>query len=157
MDPQTQAELDARIAEMENAARVPVMRECIQHGQVTTWQHCVRVARAAVSLGKALHLHVSQRELVRAALLHDYFLYDWHEPGHTKHATMHPVFALQNAREDFELTPLEENAIAAHMSARQQHVLLNARRFRTKGLGRMARRIDAMIQSQIDSRNEENE
>ena len=115
MDPQTQAELDAQVAEMENAARVPVMRECIQHGQVTTWQHCVRVARAAVSLGEALHLHVSQRELVRAALLHDYFLYDWHEPGHTKHATMHPVFALQNAREDFELTPLEENAIAAHM------------------------------------------
>ena len=115
MDAQKQAELDAQIAEMENAARVPVMRECIQHGQVTTWQHCVRVARAAVLLGEALHLRVSQKELVRAALLHDYFLYDWHEPDHTKHATMHPVFALKNAREDFELTPLEENAIAAHM------------------------------------------
>ena len=115
MSPQTRTALDAQIAEMENAARVPVMRECIQHGQVTTWQHCVRVARAAVSLGEALHLRVSQKELVRAALLHDYFLYDWHEPGHTKHATMHPVFALRNAREDFDLTPLEENAIAAHM------------------------------------------
>lgn len=115
MSPQTQTALDAQIAEMENAARVPVMRECIQHGQVTTWQHCVRVARAAVSLGEALHLRVSQKELVRAALLHDYFLYDWHEPGHTKHATMHPVFALRNAQEDFDLTPLEENAIAAHM------------------------------------------
>lgn len=115
MSPQTRTALDAQIAEMENAARVPVMRECIQHGQVTTWQHCVRVARAAVSLGEALHLRVSQKELVRAALLHDYFLYDWHEPGHTKHATMHPVFALRNAQEDFDLTPLEENAIAAHM------------------------------------------
>ncbi len=115
MSPQTQTALDAQIAEMENAARVPVMRECIQHGQVTTWQHCVRVARAAVSLGEALHLRVSQKELVRAALLHDYFLYDWHEPDHAKHATMHPVFALRNAREDFDLTPLEENAIAAHM------------------------------------------
>ena len=115
MSPQTQTALDAQIAEMENAARAPVMRECIQHGQVTTWQHCVRVARAAVSLGEALHLRVSQKELVRAALLHDYFLYDWHEPGHTKHATMHPVFALRNAQEDFDLTPLEENAIAAHM------------------------------------------
>lgn len=115
MSPQTRTALDAQVAEMENAARVPVMRECIQHGQVTTWQHCVRVARAAVSLGEALHLRVSQKELVRAALLHDYFLYDWHEPGHTKHATMHPVFALRNAQEDFDLTPLEENAIAAHM------------------------------------------
>ncbi len=115
MSPQTRTALDAQIAEMENAARAPVMRECIQHGQVTTWQHCVRVARAAVSLGEALHLRVSQKELVRAALLHDYFLYDWHEPGHTKHATMHPVFALRNAQEDFDLTPLEKNAIAAHM------------------------------------------
>lgn len=28
---------------------------------------------------------------------------------------MHPVFALEKAREDFSLSPLEENAIAAHM------------------------------------------
>ena len=46
--------------------------------------------------------------------------------------------------------------LSAHMSARQQHVLLNARRFRTEGLGRMARRIDAAVQSQIKSHNEEN-
>ncbi|WP_321971886.1 HD domain-containing protein [Paratractidigestivibacter sp.] len=115
MTPEVQNAFEEQVAELENAARVPVMRECIQHGQVTTWAHCVRVARAAVSIAEALHLRVSQRELVRAALLHDYFLYDWHEPNHTKHATMHPVFALENARVDFDLTPLEENAIAAHM------------------------------------------
>lgn len=115
MNPQAQADLEAQIAELKDAARVPTMRACIQHGQVTTWEHCVRVARCAVGLAGALRLRVSQRELVRAALLHDYFLYDWHEPDHTRHATMHPVFALENAREDFDLTPLEENAIAAHM------------------------------------------
>ena len=53
--------------------------------------------------------------MVRAALLHDYFLYDWHEPGHTAHATMHPVLALRNALQDFELSDVEKNAIAAHM------------------------------------------
>ncbi len=115
MSPNVAAELEAQIAELEGAARVPRMRESIQHGRVTTWEHCVRVARTSVGIAEALRLRVSRRELVRAALLHDYFLYDWHEPDHTKHATMHPVFALNNAREDFALTPLEENAIAAHM------------------------------------------
>ena len=66
-------------------------------------------------MARALRLRVSERELVRAALLHDYFLYDWHEPGHVGHATQHPVFALRNAREDFDLSPLEENVIASHM------------------------------------------
>lgn len=112
---ETARRVDALVASMAEAARVPTMRACVQHGQVSTWEHCVRVATCAVSLGEALHLRFSEHELVRAALLHDYFLYDWHEPGHTKHATMHPVFALENAREDFDLTPLEENAIAAHM------------------------------------------
>lgn len=115
MTPAAEKRFSALVAELENAARVPLMRESIQHGRVTTWAHCVRVAHCALALSQALHLHVSERELVRSALLHDYFLYDWHEPGHTAHATQHPVFALSNALEDFELTPLEQNAIAAHM------------------------------------------
>lgn len=115
MRSRTRERVAAQVAALENAARVPAMRESVQHGRVSTWGHCVRVANAAVALSEALHLRVSERELIRAALLHDYFLYDWHEPGHTAHATMHPVFALENAREDFDLTPLEENAIAAHM------------------------------------------
>ena len=40
--------------------------------------------------------------------------------------------------------------LAGHMSARQQHVLLNARRFKTKRLGAVARRIGGAIQSQVD-------
>lgn len=115
MNPETLERFRRQVSELEGAARVPRMRDCVQHGRVSTWAHCVRVAKAAVGMAEALHLRVSERELVRAALLHDYFLYDWHEPGHAAHATMHPVFALKKAREDFSLSPLEENAIAAHM------------------------------------------
>ena len=75
----------------------------------------MRVAHASLAMARALRLCVSERELVRSALLHDYFLYDWHEPGHVGHATQHPVFALRNAHEDFDLSPLEENVIASHM------------------------------------------
>ena len=44
--------------------------------------------------------------------------------------------------------------LAGHMSARQQHVLLNARRFKTKRLGAVARRIGGAIQSQVDGHKE---
>ncbi len=51
------------------------------------------------------------------ALLHDYFLYDWHVPNaETRlHGLRHPRRALQNAREDFALTPLEADIILRHM------------------------------------------
>lgn len=115
MTPDAEKRFSLMVEELEGAARVPLMRRCVQHGQVSTWQHCVRVAHASMAAAQALNLHVSEHELVRAALLHDYFLYDWHEPGHVGHATRHPLFALERAREDFDLTPLEENVIASHM------------------------------------------
>jgi len=50
-------------------------------------------------------------------LLHDYFLYDWHDPdpSHRLHGFRHPFFALARAEEDFELTPRERNIIVRHM------------------------------------------
>ena len=55
---------------------------------------------------------------MRAALLHDYFLYDWHawEGGeHRLHGLFHAGTALKNARADFALSAVEENAILRHM------------------------------------------
>ena len=54
---------------------------------------------------------------VCVALLHDYFLYDWHkaDPSHRLHGFYHPGTALRNARQDFALTPREENIIHRHM------------------------------------------
>ena len=46
-----------------------------------------------------------------------YFLYDWHEKdkSHRLHGFYHPSTALRNAKEDFDLNPIEENMIARHM------------------------------------------
>jgi uncharacterized protein len=60
-------------------------------------------------------MRVHEHELVRGALLHDYYLYDWHDPRNTGHATQHPLRALRNAEEDFGLTERERNIIASHM------------------------------------------
>lgn len=62
--------------------------------------------------------HFGRRaSLLRGALLHDYFLYDWHDPdpSHRLHGFRHPFFALARAEEDFELTPRERNIIVRHM------------------------------------------
>ena len=67
--------------EILNHEHMRIERECYQHGVVTTFAHSIRVACLAVWIADRLHLwhRVDLRSLIRAALLHDYFLYDWHE------------------------------------------------------------------------------
>lgn len=56
-------------------------------------------------------------QLIRGALLHDYFLYDWHNQltPHHLHGFFHPGVALRNASMDVELTPIEHDIIKKHM------------------------------------------
>ena len=92
-------------------------RNFTQHGRVSVFRHSLGVAMLCVKLSRALQLRVDERALVRGALLHDYFLYDWHDPdpSHRWHGFRHPATALRNARRDFTLSPTEENMIASHM------------------------------------------
>lgn len=97
-----------------------VERRAYQHGNVTTYEHSVRVARLAVWLADRLRLwrRVDLRSLVRAALLHDYFLYDWHEHDdgtHRWHGFRHPATAERNARADFAIDDVVANSIRTHM------------------------------------------
>ncbi len=55
---------------------------------------------------------------MRAALLHDYFLYDWHEHDdgtHRWHGFRHPATAERNARADFAIDDVVANSIRTHM------------------------------------------
>ena len=54
-------------------------RHHIQHGTMPVYRHCLDVARQSIQINKALGLGCSERDLIRGALLHDYFLYDWHD------------------------------------------------------------------------------
>ena len=60
---------------------------------------------------------VDRAALIRGALLHDYFLYDWHEKddSHRLHGFTHPRTALRNACADWTLTDREQNIILRHM------------------------------------------
>ena len=88
-----------------------------QHGTVTVYDHSVAVALMCLQLTMLLHIQADRRSLVRGALLHDYFLYDWHikEKGRPLHGTHHARRAMKNAERDFGLNKIERNMILAHM------------------------------------------
>lgn len=97
-----------------------IERSCYQHGNVTTFAHSIRVACLAVWMADRAHLwhRVDLRSLIRAALLHDYFLYDWHDwdnGTHRMHGFTHGRAALRNALRDFHLNAIERDSIANHM------------------------------------------
>ena len=91
----------------------------VQHGDMTVNAHCLNVATYSLMLRDKLHIRCSEEELIRGALLHDYFLYDWHSKEHVSiknlHGFYHPGIALKNASEEYELTPREKDIIKKHM------------------------------------------
>lgn len=102
-----------------HSKRVPQMDTYIQHGKTTTLDHTCTVAFKALALARGLHMHVDERSLVRGGILHDYYLYDWHDPNQALdrwHGFTHPGHALRNAEQDFpDLTPIERDVISRHM------------------------------------------
>lgn len=104
------------ILQSENFQRT---RKHIQHGNMTVNDHVMDVARYSLALSDRLHIRCNRRELVRGALLHDYFLYDWHKPDmenpHKLHGFYHPGKALRNASREYKLTEREKDIIKKHM------------------------------------------
>ncbi len=94
-------------------------RRHIQHGNVTVKEHCINVAMVSLMISRKLRISCSRRELIRGALLHDYFLYDWHDKEHISphklHGFYHPGRALSNAAKEYELTSREKEIIVKHM------------------------------------------
>lgn len=101
------------------SGRVAQMTAYTQHGQTSTLDHVVAVAYLSLAVARKLRLDVNEAALVRGALLHDYYLYDWHDHEAAPdawHGFTHPSHALARAREDFpDLSPLEADIISHHM------------------------------------------
>ncbi len=89
----------------------------IQHGNVSVYAHCVSVTVMCLKIADKTGWKVDRETLVRGALLHDYFLYDWHddEKWHHLHGFTHAFRAMKNAQHDFGLNRTERNMIYAHM------------------------------------------
>ena len=94
------------------------MKSFIQHGKVTTYDHCKSVARTSFSINQKLHLNADEKKLLTGAMLHDFYLYDWHhkddgEPG--LHGYTHAAKAAQNAQKYFQVGEDVQAIIRSHM------------------------------------------
>lgn len=87
------------------------------HGTVSVMNHSLRVAKRSLVIARKKKMNVDECSLVRGALLHDYFGYDWHDKAeeHKGHATEHPRRALERAEKDFQLNDIEKDIILNHM------------------------------------------
>lgn len=93
------------------------MNRYIQHGTTTTLEHCISVSYVSYKICRALNLDYISA--ARGGLLHDLFLYDWHEhakkTGNHFHGFTHPQTALYNAEKYFDLNNVEKDIIVKHM------------------------------------------
>ena len=93
------------------------MKKYIQHGTTDCVLHSIAVTHYSLICASRLHIKVDYKKLVCGALLHDYFLYDWHEKdkSHKWHGFRHPKVALNNALKKWNLTDVEQDIIKCHM------------------------------------------
>ncbi|MCR4616286.1 MAG: HD domain-containing protein [Clostridiales bacterium] len=93
------------------------MEEYTQHGDTNTLEHCVAVSYLSLLMADSLKIKCDRKSLIRGSLLHDYYLYDWHEKddSHKWHGFFHPGKALKNAIRDFSVNEKEQNIIQRHM------------------------------------------
>lgn len=108
----------ARILDsLSQDGEVRKMRRYRQHGDVSTFDHCRNVAELSVRINRRFHLRADEAALARGAMLHDFYLYDWHtpDPSHRLHGFRHPERAAQNAIRRFDVGETEQRIIRSHM------------------------------------------
>lgn len=109
----------ADLKELLETTRLKNSESYIQHGNTSVLLHCVAVAfysyKFSSFFGKMENSR--RRELIRGALLHDYFLYDWHNTKNPKglHGFHHAETAFENAENDASITKGEADIILHHM------------------------------------------
>lgn len=90
-----------------------------QHGNTSRKEHCISVSYRGYRISRRLGL--DYMAVARAGLLHDLFLYDWHDKdsccnGKARlHGFRHPRVALETASRYFKLNEMERNIILRHM------------------------------------------
>ena len=93
------------------------MKAYVQHGDVSTYRHCLNVACYSLYLARKWRWMVDEESLVVGAFLHDFYLYDWHirKRKGRLHGVCHTALAAKNARETFGVSDKIYYIIRTHM------------------------------------------
>ncbi len=95
---------------------VKQMKGYQHHRAVTTHFHSTFVSYTVLKMCEKIK-PAEERDIVRAALLHDYYLYEWYTEKHEeKHIWYHPKQSVKNIEQHFgKLSEMQRNMILAHM------------------------------------------
>ena len=109
--------LEEIIAFLSENTRFDETKNFIQHGNTSVYTHVISVAKKSIEIAEKYNLKVDMDSMIRGALLHDYFLYDWHDGKRERwiHGFTHPMKAYKNAKSEINLNGLERDIIIKHM------------------------------------------
>ncbi len=106
------------LKKIKEHSKVQEMKKYIQHGDTSTFEHCEKVADLSYRINKRLNLNADEETLVTGAMLHDFYLYDWHhkdDGSHELHGFFHAERASKNAQEYFSVNEHVQDVIKSHM------------------------------------------
>lgn len=105
------------LKEIKHSRHALRMKDFIQHGRISTYDHCEQVARMCYRINKKFGEKADMRTLLIVAFLHDFYLYDWHEKKlkNKIHGFTHPRKAALNAQKYFHIGERERKMIESHM------------------------------------------
>lgn len=104
--------------EIQSDTHVQKMKKYVQHGHVSTFEHCRNVARLSYYINKRFSLNADLKVLLVGAMLHDFYLYDWHKKDggrHRLHGFTHAERACKNARKYINIDKKTSDVIYCHM------------------------------------------
>lgn len=111
-------EIDEILKEIKDNERTQDMKNYVQHGRISTYEHCESVTDLSYKINRKLHLKANEDTLLKGAMLHDFYLYDWHnydDGSHKLHGFSHPKRASHNAKKYFGVSKEIEHVITSHM------------------------------------------
>ena len=105
------------LKDVEEKSRFLESKQWIQHGITTIYEHSQNVALKCLELANKFKWKIDESSMIRGALLHDYFLYDWHNKKTrvNPHGYLHPGVALKNALKVYDLNKTEIDIIKHHL------------------------------------------
>ena len=110
--------IDSILRDVNSRECVQQMKQYIQHGNVSTFAHCKNVVRMSYAIDQKFRLKSNLDTLLKGAMLHDMFLYDWHaddDGEHKMHGFHHAEKACENAKEFLDTNDEINGVILCHM------------------------------------------
>lgn len=88
-----------------------------QHRTSNTFRHVCLVTEECIYYGIKNNIRYDYKSLIRGAMLHDFYFYDWRKDKINKkgHLRKHPSRAMENALKVFNLNKIEKDIIYNHM------------------------------------------